>query len=110
MGLKTTNYLVKKSGITLPTAYAKIRTLVLDSDGRIRATFGIQQSREYCDKYDPIEVVSVHTKNKWDRKTPLEKVAYEAVKKEVYIEKSRDGVDETKTDYNALYGWTDDIV
>jgi polynucleotide 5'-kinase involved in rRNA processing len=111
MGLKTTNYLVKKSGITLPTAYAKIRTLVLDSDGRIRATFGIQQSREYCDKYDPIEVVSVHTKNKWDRKTPLEKVAYEAVKQETYKERDAyNGGEVEKTDYNALFGWENNIV
>jgi hypothetical protein len=109
MGLKTTNYMTK-TGVLLPTAYAKIRTLVLDSEGRIRATCGIQQSREYCDKYDPIEVVSVHTKNKWDRKTPLEKVAYEAVKLETYTEETFDGKEEVKTDFNALFGWADDII
>lgn len=111
MGLKTTNYVSKSTGITLPTAYAKIRTLVLDSDGRIRATFGIQQSREHFETYEPIDVVSVHTKNKWDRKTPLEKVAYEAVKQETYKEKDTyNGVEVEKTDYNALFGWENNIV
>lgn len=109
MGLKTTNY-VTKTGVPLPTAYAKIRTLVLNSNGSVRATFGIQQSREHFDKYEPIETVSVETVNPWDRKTPLEKVAYEAVKQETYAVIGPDGKEELKTDENALYGWQDDIV
>ena len=110
MGLKTTNYMTK-TGLTLPTAYAKIRTLVLDSDGRVRATFGIQQNRDLFATYEPIETVSVHTVNVWDRKTPLEKVAYEAVKSETYTTKDDfTGIETTKTDHNALFGWTDDIV
>lgn len=111
MGLKTTNYFVKNLGISLPNAYAKIRTLVLENDGTVRATFGIQQSRELLDSYSPIEIVSVQTKNVWDRKTPLEKVAYEAVKQETY--KSKDEYSEIeieKTDFNALFGWDNDIL
>lgn len=110
MGLKTTNYMTK-TGVLLPTAYAKIRTLVLDSDGRVRATFGIQQSRDLFATYEPIETVSVHTKNVWDRKTPLEKVAYGAVKQETYTEKDEYTlVEKEKTDYNVLFGWKDDIL
>lgn len=110
MGLKTTNY-VTKTGVPLPTAYAKIRTLVLDSDGRVRATFGIQQSRDLFATYEPIETVSVHTKNAWDRKTPLEKVAYEAVKSETYTAKDDfTGIEIEGTNYNALFGWQDDIL
>ena len=110
MGLKTTNY-ITKTGVPLPTAYAKIRTLVLNSNGSVRATFGIQQSREHFDNYEPIETVSVETVNPWDRKTPLEKVAYEAVKEESYTEKDDYiGAELYKTDYNALFGWQDDIL
>jgi hypothetical protein len=110
MGLKTTNYMTK-TGVLLPTAYAKIRTLVLDSDGRVRATFGIQQSRDLFATYEPIETVSVHTKNVWDRKTPLEKVAYGAVKQETYTEKDEYTlIEKEKTDYNVLFGWEDDYV
>jgi hypothetical protein len=110
MGLKTENYMTK-TGVLLPNAYAKIRTLVLNSDGTVFATFGIQQSRDLFLTYEPIETVSVHTHNVWDRKKPLEKVAYEAVKKEDYI--VRDELTQTsvqKTDYNALFGWKDDII
>ena len=110
MGLKTTNYKVKKFGMTLPTAYAKVRTLVLESNGTVRATFGIQQSREHFDSYEPIEIVSVQTVNVWDRKTPLEKVAYEAVKQETYKTINELGEEVEKTDFNALYGWNNDIV
>jgi hypothetical protein len=110
MGLKTTNY-ITKTGVPLPTAYAKIRTLVLNSNGSVRATFGIQQSREHFDNYEPIETVSVETVNPWDRKTPLEKVAYEAVKSETYTAKDDfTGIETERTNYNALFGWQDDIV
>jgi hypothetical protein len=54
--------------------------------------------------------VSVQTKNVWDRKTPLEKVAYEAVKQETYTTKDELNMETQKTDFNALFGWKDDFV
>lgn len=112
MGLKTTNYTIKKNGLFLPVAYAKLDTLVKQKSGRIDATFAIHKTRQELDTFDePLEVVRVSTKNVWDRKTPLEKVAYEAIKSETYTETDLEtGVEVVKTDYNALFGWQDDIV
>jgi hypothetical protein len=111
MGLKTTNYYIKKFDLTLPTAYAKLRTLVLNSDGRVSAKFSIQQTRAHCNEFQPIDTVEYTTKNAWDRNVPLEKFAYEAIKMETYVEKDEfTGIDTQKTDHNPLFGWTDDIV
>lgn len=82
MGLKTTNCYIQKFDLHLPNAYAKLRTLVLNSNGTVSATFSIQQSRHHCENYQPIDVVTVNTENGWDRIIPLERFAYEASKKE----------------------------
>lgn len=111
MGLKTENYYIKKFDLYLPTAYAKLRTLVLNSDGTINATFSIQQSREHCVNYEAIDSVKITTKKPWDRVTPLEQVAYNAVKTETYTVKDEiTDIETEKTDYNALFGWQDDYV
>lgn len=113
MGLKTTNFHIKKYDLTLPTAYAKLRTLVLNSNGSVSATFAIQQSREHCGKYDPIDIVKVDTTAVWDRNVPLEKFAYDSAKtqvhkKDIYNESTR--TTEEVTEYGVLYGWQNDIV
>ena len=100
MGLKTDNFYVKKFDLTLPTAYAKLRTLVLNSNGTVSATFSIQQSRAHCEQYEPIEIVKVNTKAVWDRITPLEKFAYESAKNEKEVP---DGM-------SSIFGWEDDFV
>lgn len=98
MGLKTTNYHIKKFDLTLPTAYAKLRTLVLNSNDTVSATFSIQQSRAHCENYEPIDIVKVDTKTVWDRNIPLEK----------YNEKGEPYTE--VVGYGPLYGWQDDIV
>lgn len=113
MGLKTTNFHIKKFDLTLPTAYAKLRTLVLNSNGSVSATFSIQQSRAHCEKYEPIDIVKVDTKEAWNRNIPLEQFAYESARtqvteKTVYNE-SRNTQEEV-TEYGTLYGWQNDIV
>lgn len=112
MGLKTTNFHIKKFDLTLPTAYAKLRTLVLNSNDTVSATFSIQQSRAHCDNYEPIDIVKVDTKTVWDRNIPLEKFAYETAKTETRTVEVYDenGKPTTKTEYGTLYGWQDDIV
>lgn len=111
MGLKTTNYHIKKFDVELSQAYAKLRTLVLNSDGRVEASFSIQQSRKHCEEFDPIEVVKLYSKAKWDRNTPLEKFAYEAIKSETYTEFDPEtGSEVTKTEKGLLSGWDNDIV
>ena len=112
MGLKTENYHIKKFDLVLPSAYAKLRTLVLNSNGTVSATFSVQQSRAHCEQFEPIDIVKVDTKTVWDRTIPLEKFAYETAKNEmrtveVYDENRKS---EVKTEYGTLYGWQDDIV
>ena len=109
MGLKTTNYVSKSTGITLPTAYAKIKDLVLNGN-RGRAIFAIQASRENIDKFAPVDKVEVNFT--WDRKSDIAKTAYETAKAETrtvtnYNEK---GEPYTEVEYGTLYGWDNDIV
>ena len=110
MGLKTTNYVSKSTGITLPTAYAKIKDLVLNGNNG-RAIFAIQSTREAMDNFAPIDKVEVHFT--WDRKGDIAKVAYETAKAETrVIEKYNAETGETYTEieYGTLYDWKDDIV
>ena len=110
MGLKTTNYVSKSTGLVLPNAYAQIKDLVL-SGNRARVIFSIQASREAIKEYVPIDKVEVHFT--WDRKTDLAKAAYDAAKTEMrevetFIAESKEPVIIQK--HGTLYGWEDDIV
>ncbi len=113
MGLKTTNFYIKRFDLALPTAYAKLRTLVLNSDGTVNSTFSIQQSRLHCEKYDAIDVVKVTSKTVWDRTIPLEKFAYDTAKTEIITQEvtnEETGEPTTAVELGTLYGWQDDIV
>ncbi len=112
MGLITENFHIKKFDLTLPTAYAKLRTLVLNSNGTVNATFSIQQSRAHCENYEPIDVVKVESKEIWDRTIHLEEFAYLMAKNEILQKEERDDNDEilVEAKYGTLYGWKDDIV
>lgn len=110
MGLKTTNYVSKKTGVPMATAYAKIKDLVLNGN-KGRAIFAIQASREAMDVYEPVDKVEVHFE--WDRKSDIAKTAYEAAKTETKtVEKYNPETGEpyTETEYGTLYGWDNDIV
>lgn len=104
MGLTKNNYYSKNTGVTLPTAYAILKDLVLNGN-RARAIFVIQSSRENTTLLKPIDKVEIYFD--WDRKSDLVKMAYEKAKTqklevidgELIIEK-----------YGMLYGWYDDIV
>jgi hypothetical protein len=106
MGLKTTNYVSKQTGITLPTAYAVIKDLVLNGNNG-RAIFSIQASREATQTLKPIDKVEVHFT--WDRKTDIAKVAYETARTETF-ERYDEETGKTITEQGTLYGWQDDIV
>ncbi len=109
MGLKTTNYVSKSTGITLPTAYAKIKDLVLNGN-KGRAIFAIQANRENIDKFAPVDKVEVNFT--WDRKSDIAKTAYETAKAETRtVEKYNEkGEPYTEVEYGTLYGWQDDII
>lgn len=114
MGLKTTNYVSKSTGLTLPTAYAKIKDLVLNGNNG-RAIFAIQSTREAVENYQAIDKVEVRFV--WDRKSDIAKTAYEAAKKkktrmEQNGELDGNGVPievEVVVD-EQFFGWYDDIV
>ena len=56
MGLKTTNYEIKKLGITVPTAYAIIKNIEVHGEVG-KALFYIQTNRDNTDKMKPLQRV-----------------------------------------------------
>ena len=78
MGLKTTNYEVKKLGITLPQAYAIIGKVEMSDNGSGYANIHIQTTRENALTLQPIEIrrVDFH----WDRHSDIANCIYNASK------------------------------
>jgi hypothetical protein len=107
MGLIKQNYVSKETGIPLPTAYAKLRTLVLNSDGTVRAVFAINQTRSATDIYAPLDRVEVSFM--WDRKTDLAKMAYEKAKTQKLTKYDEETHKEVEVE-GVLFGWENDIV
>ena len=111
MGLKTINYKSKTMGVEIPQAYAILRTLVIESDSSIHATFVIQIDRAATKIYQPIDKVQVITS--WDRKSNPVEMAYEAAKTQTMSEMKYDeetGEMYSEEKFGVLYGWEDDIV
>lgn len=80
MGLVKENYFVKKFGITIPKAYAYVDTQFDKlSDGRVKAYFNIQTSRESAANLKPLEVKTITFKV--DRNQSLMVQAYIEAKK-----------------------------
>lgn len=111
MGLKTTNYVSKSTGLMLPEAYAVLGDLVVNrKSNNARAVFLIQANRENAENYKPLDEVTVYFK--WDRKTDPAKMAYETAKTETKTIERYDGHEKSvsEIEYGVLYGWQDDIV
>ncbi|MBQ8323236.1 MAG: hypothetical protein IJX91_04645 [Clostridia bacterium] len=109
MGLKTTNYEVKKLGITLPEAYAIIDKIDNEKNS-VSVTFGIYAKREGQEKLQPIEIKKIHFV--WDRKSDIAVTAYEIAKGQQLVEHEdpETGKIETTTVNGILYGWEDDYL
>ena len=105
MGLYKREYTSKSTGITLPTAYAVLKDLVLNGD-KARAIFVIQSSRETTKTLKPIDKVEVNFE--WDRKQDLAKMAYEKAKTQIVKDYDHERLIEIE-DKGVLYGWEDDI-
>lgn len=110
MGLIKNNYFSKSTGLTLPTAYAILKDLVLNGNNA-RAIFVIQSSRNATENFKPLDKVEVRFE--WDRKTDIAKLAYETaktqrIKEEVYNEKFDSFVVEERD--GVLFGWNDDKI
>lgn len=111
MGLKTTNYVSKSTGLILPEAYAVLTNLIVEKDNRTRAIFAIQASRTAAKSYKALDTVEIHFE--WDRKSDPAKSAYEYAKTEVNTFEDYDtatGTPTKKVELGVLYGWQDDIV
>lgn len=110
MGLKTNNYVSKTLGVTLPTAYAVLSTLIVEKDNRVRAIFSIQNTRENTQVLASIDKVEINFI--WDRlSNPVEK-AYELARTEIKeVETFNDKGEVVIEKANGvLYGWDNDIV
>lgn len=110
MGLKTTNYICKRTNLTLPTAYAVIKRVNVD-DGDGFVEMAIQTDREAAFKYEPIELVRVHV-NGLDRSKNLYEEIYKYVKG--YYETPLWDNDQRRMTVKKFprefAGWEDDIV
>lgn len=110
MGLKTENYVSKRTGIVLHKAYAVLKTLVIEANNSVRAKFAIQTSREATQSYEPIDTVEISFT--WDRQTDPAKMAYETAKTQSRnVEKyDENGNIYTEAENGILYGWENDFV
>ena len=104
MGLKKDNYYSQSLGISLPTAYAVLKDLVLNGNNA-RAIFVIQSSRDATQTLKPIEKVEVYFE--WDRKSDLAKIAYEKAKTQIIKDYLTD-IEVEKC--GVLFAWQDDII
>lgn len=110
MGLKTTNYEVKKLGITLPEAYAIIGKVELSASGSGYAEMLIQSTRETVQSLQPIETKRVDFV--WDRKSDIAETIYAAAKVEKTsrrINRETRQMEEVVVD-KMFSDWVDDIV
>ena len=110
MGLKTTNYVSKSTGLVLPEAYAVLKNLIIETDNQARAVFAIQASRENAQNYKAIDTHEIRFE--WDRKTDPAKMAYALAKLQTEeIEKyDENGNVSVETVQSLLNGWEDDFV
>lgn len=114
MGLKKTNYKVKKLGITLPEAYAIVKDLTVRGKSGF-ATIAVQSSRENADKVvdgtmtalEEVRVDFTVNRDANDRATAYEKATSYQEVEEFNPETGRV---ETVVKYEPFYGWTDDFV
>mgnify|MGYP003296404535 CR=1 FL=1 len=90
MGLKTTNYEVKKFGITVPTAYARLTNVSIDVNGDAFGVFEIHQERDDLTTSEALDRVYLTTTINKD--LPIYSQIYTKAKAEIFT------------------GWEDDIV
>ena len=110
MGLKTTNYEVKKLGIVLPTAYAIIKDLYIKGE-YARADFVIQANRTATSEKEPLEIVKVEFALNRNESPFI--TAYKTAKGQHYENKYNEKtkqVEKVVVNNSIFYGWQDDYV
>jgi hypothetical protein len=114
MGLKTTNYEVKKLGITLPEAYAIVKDLEVHGTSGY-AIIAVQSSRENADKVVKGQMQALEEKRVdfvVNRDANDRATAYEAAKKEKTtrrMNRETRKMEEVVID-EMFKDWEDDIV
>ena len=113
MGLKTTNYTVKKLGIKLPEAYAIVKDLTVRGQHG-HATIAVQSSRENAEKVVTGKMAALEehridftvNRDENDRAT-----AYAKAKSQKEVQRFNEERNELETVLvnEPFYGWIDDI-
>lgn len=110
MGLKTTNYEVKKLGIVSPTAYAIIKDLYIKGE-YARADFVIQANRTATSEKEPLEIVKVEFALNRNESPFI--TAYKTAKGQHYENRYNEEtkqVEKVVVNNSIFYGWQDDYV
>ena len=91
MGLKTTNYKIEKSGITIAEAYAQITQLSVTEECDCYADFKIQQTRDTMglEALDRKSIVC-----KVDKSLPIYEQVYNYAKELIFVDWEDDIVEE----------------
>ena len=84
MGLKTTNYEVKKFGITIPTAYARLTNVSVDVNGDAFGVFEIHQERDDLTTSEALD--RVHFTTTINKDLPIHGQVYTKAKAEIFTE------------------------
>ena len=84
MGLKTTNYEVKKFNITIPEAYARLTNISIDVNGEAFGVFDIHQTRESLANSSPLESIQVNYMINKD--LPIHSQIYLKAKDEIFVD------------------------
>lgn len=109
MGFKTNNYEVKKLGITLPEAYAIIKSLTVEGESGF-AEFAIQSTRDNSLKMRPVETIRVDFKVNRNESPYITAYRQAKSQKEVRKFNSATRLQETVLVNEPFYDWYDDIV
>ena len=105
MGLKTKNYVVKKTDTPLAEAYAIIKNLEIYGN-YARADFAIQASREKAQEIEPHEIIPVEFP--LDRNENPFVTAYKTATKEITVKDENGNV--VQIVKMPFFGWDNDIV
>lgn len=114
MGLKTTNYEVKRKGITLPEAYAIVKDLTVRGKSGF-AIIAVQSSRDNCEKVvngelEALEEVRIDFTVNRDANNRA--TAYEQAKSQRAVTRWNMETQQLETVLvnEPFYGWDNDIV
>lgn len=93
MGLKTTNYELKRFGITLPEAYARLTNVNINLEGEAFGVFEIHQERDDLTTSEALD--RVHLTTTINKDLPIHSQIYIKAKTEIFTDWEDDIVEDT---------------